>query len=333
MIRIVVIDDSPLTVEMLRGLFDAEPDMCVVGAAAHGAAGLALARSLRPDLVTMDIRMPVMDGIAATCAIMEEAPCPVLVVADAVKEDTGLAFRAIQAGAIDAVDKPILGPAGETSRRELVRHARLVASVPPLRRARRPVAAATSLAAEARVIAIAASTGGPPALAHVLGAFARETPLVFVVVQHIAPGFLSGFVDWLSGEIRLDVRVARQGDELRAGTAWFAPEGHHVLVGPDRRLALSTEPPRDGHRPSATTLFESVARACGSAATGVLLTGVGRDGAQGLAALRAAGARTICQDAATSVVHGMPQAAIELGAAEKVLPLEAIAAEIASIRR
>ena len=331
MIRVLLVDDSAVVRSILKEVLETDAEIRVVGEARNGAQAVELTESLRPDILLMDLRMPVMDGIEATGEIMARAPVPILVLSAGVHEDTNVAFRAVQAGAIDVVQKP-MGTLAEDYRNEsldLIRRVKLVARVPPIRRARRkPQPIEAMPPAAGRLVVLGASTGGPPALATILGAFPADFPAPVLAVQHITPGFLEGFVEWLDSVVPPKVVVAQRDSVPQPGVVHFAPEGRHLELGADGRLVLTKDPPRDGHRPSVTVLFESAAKTLGARAVGVLLTGMGRDGAEGLRALREAGARTICQDEETSVVFGMPAVAIELGAAEVVAPVERIAEEI-----
>jgi two-component system chemotaxis response regulator CheB len=335
MIRVVIAEDSPVVAEIVRAVLEQDPEFRVVGVARHGAEAVALTRTLRPDLVTMDIHMPVLDGIEATRAIMEEAPTPILVISSAVHEESTLAFRAIQAGAVDVIEKPLAPLQDQYARLDLVRRARMVSGITPIRRLRRRTGAVEEPVQlrTGHVLGIAASTGGPAALLAVLSALPREFPCPILVVQHIAHGFLHGLVDWLGGQVGMPVRVAERGEVVKPGAVVFAPEEHHMLLAPDRRIVLTRDPPIDGHRPSATALFESIAESCGRSAVGVVLTGMGRDGARGLLKLRESGGRALCQDEASSLIYGMPRAAIENGAAERAVGLDSMATEIVSTLR
>lgn len=334
MIRVLVVDDSPMVVEIVRTILEGDPGFRVIAVARNGSEAVALARTLKPDLITMDIRMPVLDGISATQAIMEEAPTPILVLAGSVNEDTSLAFRAIQAGAVDVVEKPVAPMMDAYAGLELVQRARLVASVPTIRRLRRrgPVEAVADEGVKG-LVGIVASTGGPPALAAVLGGLPADFHSPVLVVQHIAHGFLQGLVDWLGQQVPMPVRIAERGDIARPGTAYFAPEDSHLAIGPNGSLRLLKDPPVDGHRPSGTVLLSSMAETCPAVSVGVVLTGMGRDGAEGLRALREAGGHALAQDEATSLIYGMPKAAVELGAVERVVPLELVAREIVTALR
>ena len=333
MIRVLVVDDSPIVVEIVRAVLEQDADLRVIAVARNGAEAVALAKKLRPDIITMDIRMPVMDGIAATQAIMEDTPIPILVLAAAISNETSLAFRAIQAGAVDVVEKPVAPMTDAYAALQLVQRVRMVASVPLIRRMRRRPAPEPEGGTATGVLAIAASTGGPPAIAAMLSALPADLGCPVLVVQHIARGFVQGLVEWLASQTRLSVRLAERGETARAGVVHVAPEDAHLEIGPRMQLRLQKDPPVDGHRPSATVLFQSLARECPSTSVGVLLTGMGRDGAEGLLQLRRAGGRTFCQDEATSLIWGMPRAAIELGAAERTLALEAMPHEVLTALR
>jgi two-component system chemotaxis response regulator CheB len=334
-IRVLVVDDSAVVTEIVRSVLEQDPTLRVVAVAKNGVEAVALARTLKPDLVIMDIRMPVMDGIEATQAIMEDTPVPILILAASVADDTNLAFRAIQAGAVDVVEKPVAPMIDAYEGLELVQRARLVASVPTIRRLRRKPNVASGSGAHSRgVVGLVASTGGPPALAAVLAGLPKDFHCPVLVVQHIAHGFLQGLVDWLSQQISLRVRIAERGDTAQPGVVYFAPEDAHLVIGPELNLRILKDPPVDGHRPSGTVLLQSMAESCASQALGIVLTGMGRDGAAGLLELRNRGGRTLCQDEATSLIYGMPKVAMELAAAERAVPLESIAHEIvATLRR
>jgi two-component system chemotaxis response regulator CheB len=335
MIRVLLADDSALVLSLLEDLLCKDPEIEIVGQARNGAEAVAMARRLSPDIILMDVRMPVMDGIRATGEIMADAACPILVLSANVLEDTGIAYRAIQAGAIDVVEKPVgtLSADYGSPAFDLISRVKLVSKVPPIRRARRgPAPELEDLPAEApgRMVLLGTSTGGPPALAAVLGSLPESFPAPVLAVQHISVGFLQGFVDWLDSVVAVRVKVAERGERPLPGTVYFAPEQHHLVLDAQRRLAFSREEPRDGHRPSASVLFESAAEVLGPSAIGVLMTGMGSDGAAGLLKLKEAGGRTICQDEESCIVFGMPSVAIDLGAAETVVPLDAIAAAVAT---
>jgi two-component system chemotaxis response regulator CheB len=332
-IRVLVADDSELFRDLLSSVIAAEPGFEVVAVAADGNAAAALARTLKPDVITMDLNMPDVDGFSGIARIMAETPTPILVLTGNRAEAVG--FRALSLGALDIIEKPQettdLAEYGALLRSRL----RLLAGVKVIRhlrglRERR--ADEPRIAVRAELVVVGASLGGPRALATLLRGLPATFPAPIAVVQHIADGFTEGLASWLASESRLEVREARDGDVLRPGRVLLAPTGRHLLVG-DGAARLSDAPPVDTFKPSVTPLFQSAARAYGPRVCGVLLTGMGRDGAEGLKAIRTGGGPTLAQDEATSAVFGMPRAAIELGAVQRVLPIEEIARVLLELTR
>ena len=330
MINVLVVEDSPTTREFLVHLFDSDPAIRVVGTAADGEEALVAARRLNPDIITMDIRMPGMDGLEATRRIMETQPVPIVIVSGNVDPgETTMTFRALQAGALAVIPRPYgIGHSHhEMAKRELLQTVKLMAEVKVVRRWPRrktaipvpPLPNPESTAARIRLVAIGASTGGPPVLQTILSGLSERFPVPVLIVQHIAVGFVQGFVDWLNGSSRLPIQVAAQGDPVRPGHAYVAPDGFQMGIGRNGTIALSPDRPEKGHCPSVSHLFRSVAEVFGANAAGVLLTGMGADGAEALRLMRDQGAITIAQDKESSVVYGMPGAAVELGAAAYVL--------------
>jgi two-component system chemotaxis response regulator CheB len=345
MIRILITEDSDVVAMLLKAIFEAEPDMRVIGRAANGREAVTLCHELKPDLVTMDIRMPVMDGFDATRMIMSTEPLPIVVVSSSVDdEELRITFRAIDEGALAVIEKPrgLHHPDFEKIRRDLVETVRAMAEVKVVRRRRaRPSpeifetrVARGSTAFE--VVGIACSTGGPQALSAILGGMPVGFPLPILVVQHISPGFIGGLVSWLRGQTLLDVCLAEHGQPLRPGTIYLGPDDHHLEVERESGklcVSLSDAPPVERFRPSGNVLFRSLARACGRAAIGGVLTGMGSDGAVGLGALRAAGGHTFVQDEDSAVVYGMPSAALALKAADQIVPLARIPAHLVELAR
>jgi two-component system chemotaxis response regulator CheB len=336
MIRVLVAEDSAVVRLHLTDVIESDGTMSVVGAAADGEEAVQLAVRLRPDVILCDIHMPHLDGYAAARRIMELAPAPiVMATASASPSDARAAFDAIQAGALVLVEKPV-GPGhprADEAARELIRTLRLMSEVKVVRRWRpgaprqpRAVAART----RPRVIALGASTGGPAVVADLLRGLPAPCPCPVLVAQHITAGFTEAFADWLAVATERRVELARNGVRAQADTVYVAPSGAHLAI--TREGVLTLRPPTGDDRfcPSVSRLFAAVADAYGRAAVGVVLTGMGHDGADGLARLRAAGGLTIAQDKASSVVFGMPAAAIAAGAAELVLPPEGIAEALAS---
>ena len=336
-IRVVVADDSLVAREMLSQILSSDPQIEVVGQAHDGEESVELVGRLRPDLVTMDIHMPKMDGLEATERIMAFTPTPILVVSSSVHgEGMGRAFDALTLGALEVIRKPEPKDWADLERigRELLRKVKILANVKVIThvRGRRDHHGyrAKQMPAEGAsrsTVAIGSSTGGPSALLSVFERLPGDFPAPILVAQHIAAGFIPGLVEWLDASCEVHVVQAEAGMVPEPGTAYFAATGRNlVLSGVTMRFQ---EPGTDQlYIPSADTLFESVARTCGKSAVGVLLTGMGADGAQGLKRLHDAGAATIAQDEETSTVFGMPRAAIELGAVDRVVAIDDMAAAI-----
>lgn len=337
MIRILIVDDSPSVREFLRHILEKAGGFEIVGEAADGGRAVDLAVTLRPDVIAMDISMPVLDGLAATRAIMAARPTPIVIVSGHwIPEEVARTFEALGAGALAILEKPRFGsPAFERQEKQLVTTLRLMSGVRVVSRqargsAPRPVQAKAEPLRQARceAVAMGASTGGPQALRAILSALPAGFAAPIAVVQHISRGFLPGLVQWLDDHSSLTVSIAADGQAMKPGTAYFAPDDRHMIVTRDLTIRLSEDPPIGTLRPSVGPLFHSMAEALGDRAIGVLLTGMGRDGARELLLMRERGALTIAQDECTSIVHGMPGEAIRLGAATHVLPLEEIAAKL-----
>ncbi len=338
MIRVVIADDMQASRTLLESIFASDPGFNVVGRAAHGAEAVDLVKSLRPDVVTMDVEMPVLDGFQATVRIMNECPTPIVVVSGHDVNAVGFALNAMKAGALAVVEKPgaASSPEFEAQARHLVTMTRAMAGVRLLPRASGaatvgPAPSGTPAAppllrrtVKARVVAIAASTGGPPALSRILSELPGDFRAPVLVVQHIAEGFADGLARWLAASSPLRVKVAEDRERLAPATVYLARDRCHLGVKGDA-VALSDDPPIDGFKPSGTFLFESVARSYGPAALGLILSGMGRDGVRGLAALRAAGGTVVAQDRDSSVIFGMNGEAVLAGVTDEVLPLDALA--------
>jgi two-component system response regulator WspF len=332
--RIAIVNDLALAREVLRRVVVSVPGYEVAWAAADGAEAVRKAAADRPDVVLMDLVMPVMDGVAATRAIMRATPCPILVVTSTVGGHFDRVYEAMGAGAFDAVETPTLGPNGPVNAGPLVaRLAKLAAAL----RGETGTALHPALPADPRpaghlppVVAVAASTGGPDALAAVLGAFPPDLPAAVLVVQHIAAAYAPGLAARLAGGCRLPVRAARDGDRPTPGVALLAATDDHLELGPAGLLRYTPEPRSAPYRPSADVLFASLSAHGPGRGVGVVLTGMGSDGAAGLLALRRAGWHTVAQSAGSCVVYGMPKAAAEVGAAAEVLPLDRIGPAVAA---
>ena len=331
-VRVLVADDSELFRELLSRVIADEPGFEVLAVAADGDQAAHLARALKPDVITMDLEMPDADGFSGIARIMAETPTPILVLTASPTEAAG--FKALSLGALDILEKP----RGDDLRDYgalLCSRLRLLAGVKVIRHLRglrERKAPRPTVAARPELVVIGASLGGPRALATLLRGLPRDFALPIAVVQHIADGFTEGLAGWLAQESHLDVREARDREALAPGRVLLAPTGRHLLVAAGV-ARLSDAPPVDTFRPSVTPLFLSAAEHYAARACGVILTGMGRDGADGMRALKDAGAVTLAQDEATSAVFGMPRAAIELGAVDRVLPIEDISRALLELVR
>ncbi|MBT0652147.1 chemotaxis-specific protein-glutamate methyltransferase CheB [Geomobilimonas luticola] len=331
MIKVLLADDSPLVRAVLKDIFAATDDIRVIGEAADGREAVELAAHLRPDLIVMDLMMPVLDGLAAIEEIMSGFPAPILVLSGTLDDhEVNRAFAAIKKGALDVMSKPDGG--GLTSPSEfsagIVEKVRLLARIRVIRRPsrHREQPAPPPLAGGRKILAIGASTGGPKAVMSIVRKLPADFRGTVLIVQHIASGFDRGFAQWLDGECPLKVRLAAEGDALKEGEVLVAPTDCHLMVV-DGRTRLTYGPQVNCCRPSIDVLFSSLVP-LGSQVVGVLLTGMGKDGAQGLRGIKEQGGVTIVQDEQSCAVFGMPKAAISLEAADRVLPLDAIPAAI-----
>jgi two-component system chemotaxis response regulator CheB len=338
MTKVLIVEDSLVTQEYLKYILDSEPELEVIGVVADGMAALNFVRGQKPDVILMDINMPKMNGIEATRKIMETEPVPIVIVSGTHNlKETTMAFEAMQAGAVAIVEKPKgLGHSDyQTVAKQLSRTVKLMSEVKVVRRrASQPIKTVSAappielptLTTPVKLVAIGASAGGSVALEIVLAGLSKDLAAPVLVVQHITPGFLDGLVAGLSRASQLPIQVGKQGEVLQAGRIFFAPDDAHMGLDSLRRIVLSKDPPENGCRPAVSYLFRSVAALARENAVGVLLTGMGKDGAAELKLMRDRGLITIAQDAATSLVHGMPGEAIKLGGAQHVLPIGQIAA-------
>lgn len=332
-IRVLLVDDSRLVREMIRSILESEPDIEVVGEAVNGVEAIAKVASLKPDIVTMDIEMPVMGGLEAIEKIIARHPVPILVVTALTGVRT--AFAAVSKGALDVIEKPDIGPENVLN---LIKKIRVLAKVnvsAQLMTMRG--ASGTSRASRASIpggsskvdiVAIAASTGGPQAINTILKQLPAGFPVPIVVAQHIAEGFTQGMVDWLNLSTPLNVRVAENGDRLAAGSVYVNPAEHSMVITGQGMVVLGPGDVRQVYHPSCNTLLSSLAAAYGKGALGLILSGMGDDGVLGMEAIRKAGGGTLAQDATSSVIFGMNRLAVERGWIDSVLPLVEIPAEL-----
>ena len=340
-VRVLIVDDSPVARAVLKHVLEADADIRVVGMAATGYEAVEMTATLRPDVVTMDLVMPGMDGMKATEEIMAHNPTPILFLSAFVGRE-GVCTRSdvLAAGALDVVEKPstMPDPQWESEADALVRKVKSLARVPVvthMHRARRESDRSRPAAVDARramqVVAIGASTGGPKVVEDLLSSLPAGYGASVIVIQHMADPFIGAMVTSLRRRCALRIKVAETGDRLLPGTVLIAPPEAHLTVLAGGRVHIEAGAPVRGFRPSIDVTFASIARIYGSRGCGVLLTGMGADGAAGLLAIREAGGTTLVQDEATCAVFGMPRAAIDLGAAQQVLPPAGLARRLLSL--
>ena len=357
MIRVLVAEDSPTARALIVSMLSAEKDISIIGEAKTGIEAVAMAERLGPDLVTMDVHMPEMDGLEATKQIMVRAPCPIIIVSSTARSDeVVLSLEATRAGALMVLPKPE-GPASPgfaADSRQLVSMVRAMSQVKVVRRHGAAMGAMTSrlntpasrpqserptpslrLDAAVRLVAIGASTGGPAALRTIFSDLPAEFAVPILVVQHIANGFTHGLAQWLDGDTRLRVKVAEPGERLEAGSVYIAPDDRHLGCQLDStgalRAALHNVAPVGAFRPSASFLFQSVAETIGAGTLAVILTGMGDDGVAGLRVVKSRGGRIIAQDEASSVIYGMPREAARAGVVDAVLGINTVARRLVEL--
>ena len=338
MIKVLIAEDSPVVREFLVHILSSDPDIRVVGTVNNGEEALAGVKHYRPDVITMDIHMPKLDGLEATRRIMETDPTPIVIVSgSADPHDVEMTFRAMQAGALAFMVRPagIGHPDHEATAKELVQTVKLMSEVKVVRRWPQtrcepfiPHAVQTlseKIPAKFNLIAIGASTGGPPVLKIILDMLPKDLPVPVLIVQHMSAGFITSFVEWLAQSSGLPVHVAVHGEKMLSGHVYVAPDECQMRVEHGGKIVLTKDAPENGLRPSVSYLFRSLAEVYGGNVIAGLLTGMGRDGAEGLKLLRDKGAVTFAQDKGSSIVHGMPGEAIKLDAATFVLEPDKIA--------
>jgi two-component system chemotaxis response regulator CheB len=333
MIRVLVVEDSQAMAELLTRILESDGRIGVIAVARDGYEAIELSRMLKPDVITMDIMLPKLNGIETVRRIMSSDPVPTVVISAYVDSgDTGNAFLAREAGAIIVCEKPQGVPdfLNQVQAAKIVQAVKMASEITVVRRWKRPdnlpswPSNASAEKKPVEVVSIGASTGGPPVLCEILKGLSGDYPVPILIVQHISPGFLPGMVEWLSLSSEFPVEIATDGMAALPGRAYFAPDGCHMEVNRSLHVQLTRSPPENGMRPSVSALFRSVARCFAQTGVGVILTGMGIDGADGLLLMRNEGAVTMAQDKASSAIFGMPAEAIRIGAAGLVLSPEQI---------
>jgi len=330
-VRIAIVNHDAAMRDILRQVVGDAPGYEVAWVARDGEEAVSRCSSDTPDLILMDLMLPGVDGVEATRRIMGASPCPILIVAAGLDGNAPKIFEAMGYGALDAVNTPVKGDSPEARRSRDILFKRMdairrLSSPSPLSHQGR---ARPGMARELpSLVVIGSSTGGPKALATVLSGLSNGFRSAVICVQHVGGEFSEGLAEWLNGQTRLSVRLAVEGSRPEAATVLLAGRNDHLILSPDLSLTYTREPSATPFRPSVDVFFKSVAEHWPRKGTAVLLTGMGRDGAEGLATLRRAGWYTIAQDEATSVVYGMPKAARELGAAMDILPIDQVAPAI-----
>jgi len=342
--KIGIVNDMPMAVEALRRVLLISGEHRILWTAADGAAAVRRAQEEPPELILMDLVMPVMDGVEATRRIMQSSPCNILLVTASVSGNRGKVFEAMGAGALDVVATPVLSNAKKNGTCVLLEKIERIAKISSRTACLRPATTVTALKAKRLssqgavfsgrlppLVVIGCSTGGPQALLRVLGAFPPDFCAAVVVIQHMDKQFTRGLAEWLDSQVACRVRLLVEGERPRAGTVLIPATNDHVVMQKDATLVYSVEPRSVCYQPSVDVFFQSLAAQWQKSCVGILLTGMGRDGAEGLLALKQHGHYSIAQDRQSCVVFGMPKAAIEMDGACEVLPLDAIGKRIVEI--
>jgi len=344
-IKVLLVEDSPVAVEILLRIFKSSPEVEIVGTARNGKEALDLIPKVEPQVICTDLHMAGMDGLELTKQVMAKYPRPILVISNSVQsDDPQNVFKLLQAGAVDILPKPMTGMPSDYDRIKdnLITKIKVLSGVKVFTRAL-PKTTATQvitsitaseeivkkrslkITAPIEVVTIGSSTGGPQALQKVLAPLPANFPVPILCTQHISQGFLQGLVDWLSSECKVKCKIAQAGESPVAGVVYFAPDGYHLELNSLGKVIFRASETVDGHCPSVTVMFKSVAKFYKQGTLGILLTGMGKDGAAGMQTISQIGGATIAQDEKSCIVFGMPKEAIALGAVQSILPIQNIA--------
>lgn len=338
LIRVLIVDDSSVARAILREILEGQEDIEVIAEAVNGKEAISLVEQLRPDLVTMDLNMPIMNGLEAIEHIMHHKAVPILVVSS--ETDADLAYQALSNGALEVIAKPNFDP---EQVEQFLHQIRLLSGVPVITRMKRfnpndkldkmatQVCFVEKNATEHPIFAIASSTGGPKALANLLSLLPKDFPAPILIAQHISNGFIEGMAYWLSTLSLLPVKVAEEGELLEPGKVYLSPSEQHLTITPDYRVKLQTRAEKDIYHPSCDVMLNSVAEVFGTEAIGIIMTGMGRDGTKGMTAIYNRGGITLAQDEASSVIYGMNAEAVNAGVIHRELPLSCLADEMLRI--
>lgn len=324
--RIAIVNDSQLEIEVLKKISTSTLEHKVVWIARNGEEAVRKCREDKPDLILMNMMMPVMDGLAATKQIMKENPCAILIVTSSIKGKEGLIFEAMGSGAIDVISTPVVGLSQNlSSDNELIKKISIISKlINQTKENKEQTNLKQSVFATTSLIVIGSSTGGPKILAKILSALPKEINTSIIIIQHVDSQFATGFVSWLNEQTKLEVVIAKEGMKPEINVAYVAGTNDHLILTSDRTFKYVEEPKNYHYRPSVDVFFDSVARNWLTRDLAILLTGMGADGANGLLTLKKMGWHTIAQNEATSIVYGMPKAAFELDAAIEILSTEKI---------
>lgn len=355
-INVLLVDDSPVALKILERLINSSSDTQVIATASNGQEALELIPKVKPNVICTDFHMKEMDGLALTQQVMTKHPIPMLIISNSVQEDDPRnIFKLLQAGAIDVFPKPISGENSDYERikNQLITKIKILSGVSVFAKPLSRISTSQSLKTDIKpnyssvsinptidknfsaiqVITIGASTGGPKALHQIIAPLPKNFPVPIICTQHISPGFLEGLVSWLDSECKLKIKIAQSGEYPIPGTVHFAPDNYHLGLNSQGRFSYLHSAPVDGHCPSVTAMFESVTKFYKQGTVGVLLTGMGKDGARGMMAINQAGGITIAQNEKSCTVFGMPKEAIALGVVNYVLPLQEITPFLNKLQR
>jgi len=331
-IRVLVVDDSAFQQTVITDILESDPEIEVIGHAGDGVEAIEQTIKLKPDVITMDINMPKMDGLDATREIMAKKPTPIVVVSTIIQKQEEFALNCLDRGALDfvplsgqtdALVEELLSKIKVCSRIKVVTHPRT---------RKPPIPPGSVRNKEYEIVGIAVSTGGPVALKVVLSELPPLFPVPVVIVQHIPEGFTKGLAEWLGGQSRISIKEAKDGERLDPGRVYLAPSGYHLVVDREKKInLLDNELEHYYHKPSGDIMLKSIAEVYGHKAIGIILTGMGKDGAEGIRAIREAGGFTLAQDRKSSIIYGMNKTAIDAGSIKEVVPLDQIAKRLLAL--